>query len=120
MNLSQKHIVIADDNEDFCFLLSDILKTKGYEQIDTVGDGYELVALLEKANPSVIVLDLMMPGKDGVQVFDSIKTISPYSRIIIYTGYDHYKDSVYARKSDRFVLKGADFSELLQAIKELA
>ena len=72
------------------------------------------------SNPSVIVLDLMMPGKDGVQVFDSIKTISPYSRIIIYTGYEHYKDSVYARKADRFVLKGADFTELLQAIKELA
>ena len=62
-------IVIADDNDNIRQTLKDILTEKGY-CVDTVKDGYELLSFL-KQNPSdIIILDLMMPEKGGIEVFE--------------------------------------------------
>ena len=112
-------IVIADDNEELCELIVDIMERNGYE-IDSVSNGYELLGYLENNNPAVIILDLMMPEKDGPSIFDTIKQVSPYSRIIIYTGHQQYERSVYARLADRFVVKGDSIERLIEAVADLA
>ena len=61
-----------------------------------------------------------MPEKSGASIFDTLKQMSPYTRIIIYTGHSDYESSVYARSADRFLVKGGNISELIQAVKELA
>ncbi len=114
-----KKIVIADDNKEICELITDVLKNQGY-QVDAVYDGYELLAYLERNNPSVIILDLMMPNKSGLSILSTLKQVSPFSRIIIYTGYHEYENSVYARTADRFLVKGRTVDELLNAVQELA
>lgn len=111
-------VVIADDNKEICELVSDILAHAGLK-VDMVHDGYQLLAYLETNNPGVIILDLMMPDKSGLSILSTIKEVSPYSRIIIYTGYHEYEHSVYARTADRFMLKGANIEELIQAVSEL-
>ncbi len=116
---SKKKIVIADDNKEFCGLVTDVLSESGHE-VDSVYNGYELLAYLKNFHPDVVILDLMMPEKDGLSIFDTIKQLSPYSRIIIYTGYQEYADSVYARRADRFLVKGADVDSLVNAVNELA
>ena len=113
----QKRIVIADDNREICELLVEILTKLGYE-VDSVYDGYELLTYLEGNTPSVIILDLMMPEKDGMSILDTLKQLSPYSRIIIYTGYQEYENSVYARVADRFLLKGGDVQALVEVVEE--
>ncbi len=115
--MKKAKIVIADDNKEICEVVGSILSDSGYE-VQTVNDGYGLIAYLEINNPAVIILDLMMPEKDGVSILDTIKQISPYSRIIIFTGHQEYEKSIYARIADKFVLKGRDVKELLEAIKE--
>ncbi|MBD3379968.1 MAG: response regulator [Candidatus Omnitrophica bacterium] len=114
-----KKIVIADDNREMCDLVQDIFSENGYE-VDCVHNGYELMSYLENNSPSVIILDLMMPEKDGISVLGSLKQLSPYSRIIIYTGYQEYEKSVYARAVDRFLVKGKSIEELIEAVDELA
>jgi CheY-like chemotaxis protein len=112
-------VLVADDNKELCELIADVLKGVGYE-VDSVHDGYEIIAYLEANTPSVIILDLMMPEKDGMSVLDTIKRISPYSRIIIYTGHQEYEASVYARAADRFLVKGGDVEDLIKAVDELS
>jgi DNA-binding response OmpR family regulator len=112
-------VIIADDNPQIREILTDTLVDMGYKA-DSVGDGYELLAYLESNNPSVIILDMMMPEKSGASIFDTIKQMSPFSRIIIYTGHVEYSTSIYARRADRFLVKGANLDELLEAVKELA
>lgn len=114
-----KKVVIADDNQEICELIVDILKDSGYHT-DMVHNGYELLAYLEKNNPSVIILDLMMPEKGGLSILDTLKRVSPYSRIIIYTGYKEYENSVYARTADAFLVKGDSIESLVNTVKEFA
>ena len=119
MNNRNKRVVIADDNEELCDLVKDILRGMGFEA-DSVHNGYELITYLETHNPSVIILDLLMPDKDGISIFDTIRQLSEYTRIIVYTGYQEYEGSVYARKADRFLVKGNDIDHLIKAVEELA
>ena len=114
-----KKIVIADDNIEICELVSEILRGTGYD-VDQVHTGYELLAYLEKNTPKVIILDLMMPEKDGLSIITSIKELSPYSRIIIYTGYHEFEKSVYARSVDSFLVKGATIDKLIEVVEELS
>ena len=115
----RKKIVIAEDNKAIRELIANILGELGYK-VDTVTNGYELLAYLEKNNPSIIILDLMMPEKDGLSILGTLKQISPYSRIIIYTGYREYENSVYARTADRFLVKGCSIEDLIKAVDELS
>lgn len=114
-----KKIVIADDNLEVCELLGEIFRGMGYST-DAVHNGYELISYLETNNPGVIILDLMMPEKSGISILSSIKEISPYSSIIIYTGHHEFEKSVYARTADRFIMKGVKIKALIDAVEELA
>jgi CheY-like chemotaxis protein len=111
-------IVIADDNAEIRQLLTDTLTSLGY-QTDAVSDGYELLSYMEGKTPALIILDMMMPEKSGASIFNTLKQMSPYTRIIIYTGHSDYENSVYARSADRFLIKGRNIMELIKAVKEL-
>jgi two-component system, OmpR family, response regulator CpxR len=113
----KKTIVVVDDNLEVCELLSDILGGMGYS-VDSVHNGYELIAYLEKNNPGLIILDLMMPEKSGLSILSSVKEISPFSRVIIYTGHHEFEKSIYARTADKFVLKGTQIKTLLDAVED--
>ncbi|MFH1305981.1 MAG: response regulator [Candidatus Omnitrophota bacterium] len=114
----RKKIVIADDNRGMCETVSDFLTGSGHK-VDAVYNGYELLTYLKTNTPAIIILDLMMPEKSGLSIFNTLKQVSPYSRIIIYTGYEKYRNSVYARAADRFLVKGDSLEGLLRAVEEL-
>lgn len=112
-------ILIADDNPNIRQTLTDILTEKGYS-IETVKDGYELLAYIKERSPNIIILDLVMPTKSGTEVFTSIKNISPYTRIIIYTSFQKYEHSMYAEVADKWLLKSDNPEKLLETIEELS
>ncbi len=119
-DLRQKvRIVIADDNPGICQTLKDILTESDY-QVDTVSNGYELIAYLKESTPNIVILDLMMPQKDGTEVFDTIRSMSMDIKIIIYTGFQRYEGSVFAHTAEKFILKDEDPKKLLKAIEELS
>ena len=111
-------IVIADDDAGIRATLTDILTERKYA-IDAVENGYELLVNLKKKSPQIVILDLMMPEKDGIEVLSAIRSISPNTKIIIYTGFKKYENSIYARSADKFLLKGESPEKLLQTIEEL-
>lgn len=111
-------ILIADDNPNIRETLKDILTEKGYD-IETVADGYELLNYLKGESPAVLVLDLIMPQKDGMEVFSAVRRISPDTRIIIYTGFQKYEHTMYAKSADKFLLKSEGPEKLIRAIEEV-
>ncbi len=112
-------VIIADDDPAICATVKDILAEKGFSS-ETVNNGYELLAAIKRKIPHIVILDLMMPEKDGLEVISSIKSISAGIKIIIYTGFKKYSNSTYAKSVDQFLLKGENPEKLMQAVTELA
>lgn len=85
-----KTVVIADDNLDCCKNIFNLIKEKHNNNIEIIGiakDGEEAIEMIKKYNPDVILLDLRMPKKDGVNVLEEIcKDINIRTKVIIISG----------------------------------
>lgn len=113
-----KKILLADDNPNIRKTLVDILKENGYA-VDVVEDGYGVLAYLKQKTAHILILDLMMPEKNGVEILSTIRNISPNTRIIIYTTFKEYENLAYTKEADKFLLKHDGPDKLLKAIKSV-
>lgn len=66
------HVLVVDDDPDLCQLLADYLGLNGFG-VETVGDGVAMREALARHVPDVIVLDLMLPGEDGLSLVRAVK-----------------------------------------------
>ena len=66
-------VLVVDDDEDNAVIASTILRTHGYE-VRAAPDGPTALRMLEEERFDVVLLDIMMPGMDGIEVLDRIKT----------------------------------------------
>jgi two-component system alkaline phosphatase synthesis response regulator PhoP len=76
------HILIVDDEEDIRVLLKYNLQKEGY-QVDAIADGMACMEFIEKQKPTLILLDVMMPVLDGIEVCERIKADAQYQDILI-------------------------------------
>ncbi|NDJ76917.1 MAG: pyridoxal-phosphate dependent enzyme, partial [Chloroflexi bacterium] len=73
-------VVVIEDNADAARLISRILQTRGH-RVETASNGAEGIKLVRQIRPDVIITDLMMPGVDGFQVLDTLKSDEELSQI---------------------------------------
>ena len=67
-----KLIYVADDEKNICFLIENFLEKEGYE-VECFGDGESLLDAFQKKAPDLCILDIMMPGMDGLTVCTQIR-----------------------------------------------
>ena len=79
-------ILVVDDEQNLTLLLESILESKGYE-VETANSGLEAIEKAQKKTFDICLLDIRMPGMNGVEVFLKIKEISPLTRVIMMTAY---------------------------------
>jgi DNA-binding NtrC family response regulator len=79
-------ILIVDDEKDLAYVLSDILKLEGYETTSVL-DGYRAIEEIKKTHYDLILMDIRLPGINGVETFIQIKKIDPEERVVMMTGY---------------------------------
>lgn len=113
-------IVIADDQE----LIRDSLKivlsaNPDMEVIDTVADGREVICSVRNAKPDIILMDVRMPGMDGVSCSQIIKENYPQIKLIILTTFDddEYVYNALKYGASGYLLKGVSMAELSAAIR---
>ena len=82
----KQRILVVDDEPDTCANLSDILAERGY-QVDVAHDGLAALDLVKKNAYDVALLDLKMPGIDGLELYRRIRTISADTVAIVVTAY---------------------------------
>ena len=80
--MSQNRILLVDDEKDILEFLSYNLKKEGF-LVARCSDGKSAIDLLDEFQPQLIVLDVMMPGMDGIEVCEYIRSNSKYNHILI-------------------------------------
>ena len=84
--MRRKNILVIDDELDMCEALRDFLTDKGY-QVSLCTEGEKALEMVEKSAPEVILLDIKMPGTDGLKVLRELKKIKHNARVFIITAY---------------------------------
>lgn len=112
-------ILIVDDERDMQFMLANILKEKGYEAI-TTEDGQSALKEVKKGTVNLVLLDIRLPGIDGMKVLEKIKDINKDLSVIMLTGYGDIRDSVRTMKLGAidYLTKPFEAEELLLSIKK--
>ncbi|MCL4265688.1 MAG: response regulator transcription factor [Anaerolineae bacterium] len=117
------HILIADDHTLFRDGLKALFGSlPDTEVVGEAASGTEAVTLAEKLQPDVVLMDIQMPGLNGIEATRQIVQTSPHIGVIVVTMFDD-DDSVFAamRAGARgYVLKGADQEEMLRTIQAVA
>jgi DNA-binding response OmpR family regulator len=94
-------VLLVDDEEEFVKALAERLKMRDLRS-DTVLDGEEALSYVEDQEPDVMVLDLKMPGIDGMEVLRQVRKAYPRIQVIILTGHGTEKDEEEAKRLGAF------------------
>ena len=119
--MSGTRVLLVDDEELFVTALAKRMTKRGLS-VHTAADGNAAVDLAREQAFDAIVLDLAMPGMDGIETLKKLLEINPDLQIILLTGHGSVQSGVEAMKHGAmdFLEKPADFQELLQKINEAA
>jgi DNA-binding NarL/FixJ family response regulator len=116
-------VVIADDHPVFRGGLRAMLEVEeGVEVVGEASNGTETVALVDRVQPDLVLMDLNMPELDGVSATRQILRDSPHVRIMVLTMFDD-DDSVFAAMragAHGYLLKGAGYAEVRHAVHLVA
>jgi DNA-binding NarL/FixJ family response regulator len=110
-------VVIADDRPRTRGALRAFFAAyPGYEVVGEASDGNEALERVERLQPDLVVLDLRMPGMDGIAATALIKTQWRTVRVIVHSLAVERRDEAMAAGADAFVAKGGRPDELLKAL----
>lgn len=116
-------LVLVDDHPIVRQGLRALLEAEpGFRIIGEAGDGIEAAKLVERLQPDVLVLDLMIPGLNGLEVTRQVRQRSPLTQIVILSMHanEAYVLEALRNGATGYVLKGAAAAELIQAIREVS
>jgi CheY-like chemotaxis protein len=110
-------ILLVDDDENQRLLYREDLEAEGYEVIEA-GDGREALQRLDDGRPDLVVLDINLPGMDGLHTLTRIHDRTPRLPIIINSAHAHYREQFVSWIAEAYVVKSSNTRELREAIRQ--
>lgn len=114
-----ERILVVDDEKEILISCRKILENAGYA-VSTVENGEYALDLLAAEHPSLILLDLHLPGRSGLEVLESVRKLAPETVVILFTAYAEVGSAVQAIKRGAFDYLPKPFTDdqLLLAIEQ--
>ena len=114
-------VLVVDDQEAHVLLLERILRDAGYTSVQSTMDAREVCALHDKHHYDAILLDLKMPGMDGFQVMECLRTLQPDGTlpVLVLTAAPGHKLKALRAGAADFVKKPLDLAEVLTRLRNL-
>ena len=114
-------VLIVDDHAVLRQALRMLLES--HDEIDVVGDvanGRDAVQLAEELTPDVVLMDVVMPGLNGLDATRQIRKRCPNTRVLILSGYEEEEQIIEALRAGGYLIKESDIGELLLAIQAVS
>lgn len=115
---SGKRVLVVDDENDWRFMASVYLKEAGFD-VSLASNGSEALETIKKAAPDLVLLDLNLAGKSGLEVMESLKEQNPSLRVLLYTGMNHEPTEIEAmlKLGAHQYLRKSTMGEMLKAVQ---
>ncbi len=112
-------ILLVDDEEQFVEVLAERLEARNFD-VRRASSGDEAISKLEEKESDVVVLDVLMPGKDGVQTLKEIKQLWPIVEVIMLTGHATVETAIEGMKLGAYdyLMKPSETEDLVNKISK--
>ena len=117
MGLPKKKILVVDDEESIHLLYKEELEDEGYE-VSSALNGEDALELFDTQAPDLVILDINMPGMDGIEVLRQMKQKRPDVPVILSSAYPEYKQDLASWASDDYIMKSFNLDELKESVKK--
>jgi DNA-binding response OmpR family regulator len=111
-------ILIVEDDEHQQLLYQEELKEEGYDVV-VASSGQEALETVGRIEPDLVVLDIAMPGMDGIEALGRLLSRNNQLPVILHTAYATYKDNFMTWSADAYVVKSSDLTELKAEIERV-
>jgi DNA-binding NarL/FixJ family response regulator len=118
----RKRVMLADDHQLLLEGIRMIIEDIGEADIvATANNGTELLGLLSKDKPDLVILDLNMPGQDGLKCLSTIKHVYSSVKVLVLTSYNQPElvEKVKELGADGYVIKNVAVTELKEAVQQI-
>jgi len=121
--MSDLKVLMADDEIDVLQVMAKKVREAGYE-VATARDGVEAWDKIQSENPDVIVLDLMMPQRDGYEILKELRENPPTTKwqpVIIVSAKNELEDmeKTFSMEADHYITKPCGVDDILKAIRQM-
>ena len=112
-------LMVVDDEVDFLETIVKRLQARGIE-VTGVESGYQALEVLDQRRPDVIILDVKMPGMDGIETLLEIKKKKPLTEVIMLTGHASVESGIAGMQFGAFdyIMKPIALDELLEKVRQ--
>jgi len=116
--MHKARVLLVDDEEMFVEMLGERLEARGLEVTKSF-DGEQALERIRERDFDVVILDVLMPGKDGVDVLREIKQLKPLTEVIMLTGHATVDTAIQGMKLGAYdyLLKPTETKDLLEKIE---
>ncbi len=110
-------VLLVDDEEQFVDVLAQRLETRGF-QVSAAFNGDEAITFVDGHDVDVVILDVQMPGRDGIETLQEIKRVRPITEVIMLTGHATVETAIQGMKLGAYdyLMKPTDTAELVEKI----
>jgi DNA-binding NtrC family response regulator len=117
--MSNEKVLLVDDEQEFTQVLSERMKARGLNVV-TADNGATAIQKAEAESFDAIILDIRMPGMDGIETLRRLRKINPNLQVIMLTGQASVKAGIEATKLGAldFLEKPADLKQIMEKIQE--
>jgi len=111
--------MVVDDEVDFLETIVKRLQARGID-VTGVESGYQALEVLDQRSPDVIILDVKMPGMDGIETLREIKKKKPLTEVIMLTGHASVESGIQGMQLGAFdyLMKPIALDELLEKVRQ--
>ena len=114
--MAMPRILIVDDDDNQRLLYRELFEDEGYTVVEA-SDGRAALACIERDPPDAVVLDINMPGMDGLQTLTRIHDLNRRMPVILHSAYAAYKDQFVSWIADAYVTKSSNPDDLTRAVR---